>query len=55
MIVKLIVTSWLEPFFYHPFTVYWAIRGNIDYFIRKKKGWGKMTREGFSKKAESKG
>ncbi len=55
MIVKLILTSWLEPFLYHPFTVYWAIRGNIDYFIRKKKGWGKMTREGFSKKAEPKG
>ncbi len=49
MIIKLILTAWLEPFFYHPLTVYWAVRGNIDYFIRRKKGWGKMTREGFSK------
>lgn len=51
MIIKLIVTSWLEPFFYHPLIVYWGIRGNYDYFIRKKKAWGKMTRSGFSKPA----
>lgn len=52
MIIKLIVTSWLEPIFYHPLTVYWALRGNIDYFIRKKRGWGKMTRVGFSNPVE---
>jgi len=49
MIIKLILTSWIEPFFYHPLIVYWGIRGNFDYFVRKKKGWGKMTRTGFSK------
>lgn len=49
MIIKLILTSWIEPFFYHPLIVYWGIRGNFDYFIRKKKAWGKMTREGFAK------
>ena len=49
MIMKLIFTSWLEPFFYHPLIVYWGIRGNFDYFVRKKKAWGKMTREGFVK------
>jgi hypothetical protein len=27
---------------------YWALRGNWDYFVRKKKAWGKMTRQGFS-------
>jgi len=48
MIIKLIVTSWLEPFFYHPLIVYWGLRGNWDYFIRKKKAWGKMTRSGFA-------
>jgi cellulose synthase/poly-beta-1,6-N-acetylglucosamine synthase-like glycosyltransferase len=47
MIAKLIVTAWLEPFFFHPFVVYWAIQGNFDYFIRKKSGWGQMTRTGF--------
>ena len=48
MIFKLLLTSWLEPFFYHPFVTWWALRGNWDYFIRKKKAWGKMTRKGFS-------
>ncbi len=47
MIIKLLMTSWLEPFFYHPLIVYWGLRGNYDYFIRKKKAWGKMTRSGF--------
>lgn len=49
MIIKLILTSWVEPVFYHPLTAYWGVRGNIDYFIRKKKTWGNMTRTGFSK------
>jgi len=43
------VTAWIEPFLYHPLVVYWGIRGNIDYFIRKKKTWGNMTRTGFTK------
>ncbi|HAH22786.1 MAG TPA: glycosyl transferase family 2 [Prolixibacteraceae bacterium] len=47
MIAKLVLTAWLEPFFFHPFIVYWALSGNFDYFIRKKSGWGQMTRGGF--------
>lgn len=47
MIIKLLLTAWLEPFFYHPLVVYWGLRGNFDYFIKKKKSWGKMTRAGF--------
>jgi len=49
MILKLVFTSWVEPILFHPLIVYWAIRGNWDYFIRKKKAWGNMTRVGFSK------
>ncbi len=52
MILKLLVTSWLEPFYFHPLVTWWSLRGNWDYFIRKKKAWGKMTREGFSKGAK---
>jgi poly-beta-1,6-N-acetyl-D-glucosamine synthase len=51
MILKLILIAWIEPLFYHPMTVYWAIRGNIDYFILRKKSWGTMTRVGFAKKS----
>jgi poly-beta-1,6-N-acetyl-D-glucosamine synthase len=49
MIIKLILTAWIEPLFFHPLVVYWSLRGNFDYFILKKKSWGKMTRVGFSK------
>ena len=44
---KLILTALMEPFFFHPFTVWSAIRGNID-LIRKKNSWGEMTRTGFN-------
>lgn len=49
MILKLILTAWIEPICFHPLVVYWALRGNYDYFIKKKKTWGKMTRVGFAK------
>lgn len=45
-VLKLIGTAFLEPFFFHPLTVAWAIKGNWDYLFGKK-GWGKMDREGF--------
>lgn len=44
--LKLLLTALTEPFFFHPFVVWSAIRGYID-FIRKKKSWGEMTRQGF--------
>ena len=48
MIIKLILTAWIEPILFHPFVVYWSMRGNWDYFIRKKKSWWNMTRVGFA-------
>ncbi len=29
---------------------YWSIKGNFDYFIRRKKTWGTMQRKGFDDK-----
>ena len=55
MVMKLLITAWLEPFFYHPLIVYWGLRGNFDYFIKKKKSWGKMTRSGFEMPKYKKG
>lgn len=49
---RLLINAVIEPFFYHPFTVYSSIRGNIDY-LRGKKGWGSMTRLGLSRSALS--
>jgi cellulose synthase/poly-beta-1,6-N-acetylglucosamine synthase-like glycosyltransferase len=50
-IIKLIFTGLLEPIIYHPMTVWWALRGNYDYFIKNKKDWGAMPRAGFKKKS----
>ena len=41
-------TALLEPFFYHPRTVWWAVVGNFDY-LRGVRNWGKMERQGFGK------
>lgn len=46
-ILKLILTAFMEPALFHPFVVWSAVRGNID-FLRKKKTWGEMTRQGFT-------
>lgn len=46
-ILKLVFTAMVEPIVFHPFVVYSAIRGNLDY-LRKKKSWGVMTRKGFA-------
>ena len=36
----------IENFGYRQLTAWWRLRGTID-FIRKKQGWGVMTRKGF--------
>ena len=44
-IAKLILTAFCEPFVFHPFVVWSAVKGNID-FLQKKNSWGEMTRAG---------
>lgn len=46
---KLTTVALLEPLFFHPFTVYAALKGNWEK-ITGNKGWGEMTRTGFEKK-----
>jgi poly-beta-1,6-N-acetyl-D-glucosamine synthase len=46
-IVKLLLTSLLEPIIYHPLTVLWSIKGNIDK-MRGIKKWGEMKRTVFN-------
>lgn len=48
---RLLLIALIEPVVYHPLTVYWAIRGNID-MITGKKSWGTMTRAGFTPKVK---
>lgn len=49
-LLALLRTGLLEPFIYHPFVVYSAIMGNLDYLFGKS-SWGEMTRKGFSETA----
>ena len=49
-IFRLILTALSEPFYFHAFVVWSAIKGYID-LIRKNKGWGEMTRQGFRPQA----
>lgn len=44
--MKLLLTALTEPFYFHPFVVWSAVKGYID-LIRKKNSWGEMTRQGF--------
>jgi peptidoglycan-N-acetylglucosamine deacetylase len=48
-IFRLILTALLEPFLFHPFVVWSAVEGNVD-FLQKKSAWGEMTRQGFATK-----
>lgn len=45
-VFRLLITGLLEPFFFHPFLVYSAVRGNIDYLLGRN-DWGDMIRLGF--------
>ena len=49
-IFSLLGSALLEPFLFHPFVVWSAVKGNID-LLRKKKSWGVMTRQGFTKQS----
>ncbi len=44
---KLLGIALLEPIIFHPLTVWAAIKGNWDKFIRRKKTWGVQVRTGF--------
>ncbi|MDO9184882.1 MAG: glycosyltransferase [Bacteroidia bacterium] len=46
---QLLLVAIIEPFYYHPFLVYSALKGNWEK-IKGIKTWGDMTRGGFTKK-----
>ncbi|NVK28164.1 MAG: glycosyltransferase family 2 protein [Flavobacteriia bacterium] len=48
---KLILMAFIEPFVFHPFVVWSAVRGNWDFFFAGKKQWGAMKRVGFQQPA----
>lgn len=44
----------LEPFFYHPFIIFFSLRGYWNYLIQTKAIWGEMTRKGFANPKKNK-
>jgi biofilm PGA synthesis N-glycosyltransferase PgaC len=46
---KMLVAAFIEPIYFHPITVYAALKGYVEK-IRGKKTWGEMTRTGFTEK-----
>lgn len=50
-VLKLLITSFTEPFIFHPFVVWSAVEGYID-LILKEKSWGEMTRTGLGATAK---
>ncbi|MCU0422649.1 MAG: glycosyltransferase [Bacteroidia bacterium] len=53
-IIKFISTLLVEPLIYHPRSVWWGLKGNLDKF-KGYGSWGEMTRTGFTEKpSESK-
>jgi len=51
-IAKLLIISLLEPIFYHPINVWFALVGNY-YYLTGNKSWGKMERKGFANKKKT--
>lgn len=45
-VFKMLFTAMIEPFWFHPRVVWWALKGNWD-LVKGKKSWGEMTRQGF--------
>lgn len=50
---KLIIGAIIEPFYFHPFTVYASLKGNWEK-MRGTKAWGEMVRTGFDTQATKK-
>jgi hypothetical protein len=46
---RLLLAAFVEPFYFHPVTVYTALLGNWEK-LWGKNGWGEMKRSGFKLK-----
>lgn len=47
---RLVMAAILEPVFYHPFIVFFTIRGYINFLLGTRAVWGEMTRTGTKKR-----
>jgi cellulose synthase/poly-beta-1,6-N-acetylglucosamine synthase-like glycosyltransferase len=51
-VLGLCLMAFLEPFFYHPLIVFFALRGYYNFLTGKKHSWGNMQRQGFGQKSK---
>ena len=51
--LKLILFASFEVLFYHPFIVFFNLKGYIDFLSKQSFEWGVMKRKGFERKKES--
>ena len=51
-LMVLIMMVFLEPFLYHPITVYSYLKGYVSSLSNKEKKWGTMVRKGFNRAVE---
>jgi cellulose synthase/poly-beta-1,6-N-acetylglucosamine synthase-like glycosyltransferase len=49
--IQLMIAALLENFGYRQLTAWWRFKGFLEYFIGKR-SWGKMEKEGFTKKSK---
>jgi poly-beta-1,6-N-acetyl-D-glucosamine synthase len=49
-VLRLFLIAFVEPFLYHPLIVWFAIKGNWDFFVNRQRAWGNMERKGFESK-----
>lgn len=47
-IIILALMAAIEPFCYHPITVYASLKGYYHFFSQKEQNWGNMQRKGFN-------
>jgi len=52
--LKLIFFSFIEILLYHPFIVFFSIKGYIDFLSRQNFEWGAMKRQGFDQRKDDK-
>ena len=48
-VLGLAMMAFLEPLIYHPFIVFFALRGYLNFITGRKHVWGNMQRQGFAK------
>ncbi|RZS98069.1 glycosyltransferase family 2 protein [Cecembia calidifontis] len=47
--LHLLIKAILEPFIYHPFSLFASLKGYLNFLLKKEHKWGVMLRQGFTR------